>query len=710
MTQRKIYQIPEWCLWILNPFLLVLAIFLDKTQPGLFLQWLGKFHPLMLHFPIVFGILISIYFLFFQQRRFPLETEKLLLVINALISSIVAVFGLLLARENASNGDLILIHKWGGVAIAFLSWMYLSLLHSKPVILKIYSIIFLSVLTIATHKGAQLTHGINALSFPESSKSENQVGLFDENATVYEVAIAPILEQKCVTCHGPDKAKGDLRLNTPENILKGGEDGNIFGAGLDDDGFLLKRIHLPLSDDDHMPPDGKVQLTKDEISILNNWIKSGANFNLKMNELAEEDSLYKLVRKPGPENTAEVISDKPLPDLAEFNSNYCSVNALFPGSDRVVVNFFQGSFYNLENLKKLEKIKENIVELNMQGMPLDKEDLDIITQFLNLEKLNINYTGLEIGSLENLKTLSKLQSLSICGIDCDEASLEKLLNGANFTTLNAWSENVNAKGLEDLMGKYPNVKITIGDNLESEFLQLNEPLIDQDSAIIPDRLTVNIRHYLNGVDIRYTTDGSEPDSVESKRYTGALVISENTVLKAKAFKEGWTGSKVVQRSFYKSEIRPDTVYLITNPNPKYKASGAKTLFDLELGERNTSNGKWLGYKDSDLEFVIGFNWEQTLKSASFNALINLGAYIFPIHSISISGSNDGLNFISIANAKFPEAKKGDHNETKSFECNLPADTSFKYYQFNVSNLKKLPDWHAAKGNPAWIFIDELFLK
>jgi hypothetical protein len=269
---------------------------------------------------------------------------------------------------------------------------------------------------------------------------------------------------------------------------------------------------------------------------------------------------------------------------------------------------------------------------------------------------------------------------------------------------------VNEKNLENLVENYPDVDITIGDNLENKILQLNEPLIDQDSAIIPENLTINIRHYLNGVDIRYTTDGSQPDSIDSKKYTGPLVISENTVLKTKAFKPGWLSSNVVQRTFYKSEIRPDTVYLLTNPDPKYRASGANTLFDLELGEQNISNGEWLAYKDSDMEFIVGFKKEQPLKSASFNALINLDAYIFPVSAIEVSGSKNGEHFVPVAGADFPKAKKGDPNETKSFECEFPENTSFKYYRFKLSNLKKIPGWHPAKGKPAWIFIDELFLK
>ena len=118
MSEKKIFQWLEWCLWVLNPVMIILAIFSQKIQPGLFFQWIGKFHPLVLHFPVVFGMLIAIYFLFFQNRRIPLDTEKLLLAINALISSGVVICGLLLSKQNAYDGDLIILHKWGGFTFA----------------------------------------------------------------------------------------------------------------------------------------------------------------------------------------------------------------------------------------------------------------------------------------------------------------------------------------------------------------------------------------------------------------------------------------------------------------------------------------------------------------------------------------------------------------------------------------------------------------
>jgi hypothetical protein len=175
MSEKKIYQILDFCLWILNPLLIVLAVFDQRVLPGLFLQWMGKFHPLALHFPIVFGILISIWFLFFQNRRIPVDTEKLLLAVNALFASVVAIFGILLSLQNSYEGEIINLHKWGGVAVAILSWLFVYILNLKVVIKKILAILFLFVLIGSAHKGAQLTHGVNALSFPKSADSENGI-------------------------------------------------------------------------------------------------------------------------------------------------------------------------------------------------------------------------------------------------------------------------------------------------------------------------------------------------------------------------------------------------------------------------------------------------------------------------------------------------------------------------------------------------------
>ena len=77
--------------------------------------------------------------------------------------------------------------------------------------------------------------------------------------------------------------------------------------------------------------------------------------------------------------------------------------------------------------------------------------------------------------------------------------------------------------------------------------------------------------------------------------------------------------------------------------------------------------------------------------------------------VCVEGSNDGINFKSIAETKFPDATQTDPRMARPFSCNFPPGTSWKYYKFTVANLKKLPSWHRGKGEPAWIFVDEIFL-
>jgi len=68
--------------------------------------------------------------------------------------------------------------------------------------------------------------------------------------------IQPILRENCIKCHGPDKQKGKLRLDSREAAFKGGTDGLVITAGAADKSDLFRRISLPATHDDFMPSKG----------------------------------------------------------------------------------------------------------------------------------------------------------------------------------------------------------------------------------------------------------------------------------------------------------------------------------------------------------------------------------------------------------------------------------------------------------------------
>src|SRR4051812_38103866 len=91
-----------------------------------------------------------------------------------------------------------------------------------------------------------------------------QISLFENEAK-------PLLEAKCFRCHGGEKVKGELRLNSREAVLKGGESGPAVDLAKPAESRLLKAINY--ANGLEMPPSGK--LSDKEIDVLTRWVKAG---------------------------------------------------------------------------------------------------------------------------------------------------------------------------------------------------------------------------------------------------------------------------------------------------------------------------------------------------------------------------------------------------------------------------------------------------
>jgi len=88
--------------------------------------------------------------------------------------------------------------------------------------------------------------------------------------------IKPLFEKACYKCHGEEKQKAKLRVDSVEAIKKGSENGEIIVVGKSDKSSLIHTV-AGLVEDMQMPPEGKADpLTKDEIGLLRAWIDQGA--------------------------------------------------------------------------------------------------------------------------------------------------------------------------------------------------------------------------------------------------------------------------------------------------------------------------------------------------------------------------------------------------------------------------------------------------
>ena len=85
-----------------------------------------------------------------------------------------------------------------------------------------------------------------------------------------------VLAHNCTKCHGQQKQKAELRLDLREAAMKGGESGAVITPGKPDASELIRRLKLPLTDEEAMQPK-KGPLDPKDVATLEKWIAAGAS-------------------------------------------------------------------------------------------------------------------------------------------------------------------------------------------------------------------------------------------------------------------------------------------------------------------------------------------------------------------------------------------------------------------------------------------------
>jgi uncharacterized membrane protein len=258
---------------------------------------LGRFHLILLHFPI--GILLLVAILeFIAHKKNNSEGKKVtqfLLLAGVGVSIATAYFGWLLSGKADYDPKLMFWHKWlglGTVSLTVLIWYF----RNSPWYLPLLGVSVVSLLATG-HYGGALSHGENYLTepfFPTPIFSAIPKTRPDNHEKVFKSLIAPILDKKCVSCHNATKSKGKLRLDTPDFIQKGGEHGVVFIPQNAAQSELYRRTTLPMKDDLHMPPRSSVQLTPQELALIKWWIEQGADFKKTMENIKFTGDLERL--------------------------------------------------------------------------------------------------------------------------------------------------------------------------------------------------------------------------------------------------------------------------------------------------------------------------------------------------------------------------------------------------------------------------------
>jgi hypothetical protein len=713
---KLIKRVAERSLIPLNSLLLFFLLFEPRiVLPG-WLQVFGRMHPLALHFPIVLILIYAVVTLFFPLRlrneHWYKDAIDALLLAAAFTASVTALMGFALSRNEGYDPDALLVHKWTGVLIPFLLYGF-YLVRNKVIgnihIARAVSLFLAVMISLAGHHGAVITHGENFILAPITPVAQRIIPAF-EDAYVYNDLVQPIFDSKCASCHNSKKSKGDLVMDTKELFMKGGKDGVPWDTTKADLGVMMRRIHMPLDEKEHMPPKGKPQLSDDEMFIIHEWVKRGSDFEKKFTDLLPSDTFYLIGKKVLPSSSEEnyyfAAADES--DISKLNNNNRVVEPVAVGSPALNVSFFNSALFNISSLKELGPVNDKIVELNLPKMAVKDEDLSIIKQFKNLRRLNLNFTQITGKTLEQLQTLPYLKMISLSGTSIDYNNLRKLQSFPKLRTVYLWSTPASKGELKKLEEKNKNINYYAGFAGDTLKLQLTPPILENEDHILTEPEELKLKHYIRGAVIRYTLDGTTPDSTKSPVYTPGIVIDSNVTLKAKAYKEGWYTSNMLEYHFYKRTYRPDSVQLLTKPDERYRASGGRTLNDNDRSDVNFVSGKWLGYKDDDLIALMRFDKPVTTSSLTLSVHEDLSSQIFMPLRLEVYGG-DTPGKMRLLGSVTPEQPVDMRTRANLPVTCVYAPATVKFIKIIVKHVPSIPKWHQGKGQTAWVFVDEVFV-
>jgi hypothetical protein len=316
-------------------------------------------------------------------------------------------------------------------------------------------------------------------------------------AIVYQDVIAPIMQAKCVACHGAEKKKGKLQLHEFAAIMKGGGDGATTVIPKNTkESLLLTRINLPNDDDDHMPPSDEPQVTKEELALLKWWIETGASdtatvaaakptpevegalaamLGKGLAKAADTHAAAPKVEKP----KAKPLTDAEKKQIADISAKMQALNAslmpLAQNTEQLRLSVINAADkFGDKELAMLEPIAAQIIWVDLARSQITDAASATLAKLTNLERLHLENTKITDTVLAGLGSLKALEYLNLYGTKTTDAGLTKLSGIKSLKKVFVWQTGVTRAAATALEGKIPGLKVNVGLS-EAEIAKLTTP-------------------------------------------------------------------------------------------------------------------------------------------------------------------------------------------------------------------------------------------
>ena len=432
--------------------------------------FLGRFHPVVVHVPIGVLLLLGVIELVGRFRKtlgLPDGVRGVVLIVAVLGAVLAAGCGWLLGRDGGYDAVVLDRHR-------ILGFVTLGLTVGLLVVRRwsqVYGVTLVSTLIVLMwtgHNGGSMTHGRGYLAeyapaFLRPLLGGGPVGRPNPESLaqvdVFHDVVQPVLNARCVACHGETRIEGELRLDSFAAIVAGGKHGPALVPGDPAESLLLQRLYLPLDDKEHMPPAGRPQPTDNDIAVLEWWIA---------NEAPEQGSFLALAPDPMIVDVVAAELGLPQPALPDRDAMLTAARALeerlgitirpLTATDPwlAVTARLAGDSFGDEQLAELSNIAPALHRLDLGTTAVTDVGLQQLSAMTELRSLRLDQTAVTDEGLAELAPLRRLRSLNLHSTAVTDQGLSRLATLPRLRQLYLWQTEVTPEAVDALAEQLEN--------------------------------------------------------------------------------------------------------------------------------------------------------------------------------------------------------------------------------------------------------------
>jgi uncharacterized membrane protein len=461
---------------------------IDPTLADTLLRFAGRLHPALVHFPIALLIVAALLEVvrLVRRRPEPSPTALTCVIIGAVTGVVVAFSGWMNADYEShaeSLADELFWHRWLGVTVAALGVVLAGIgLGAKaikaPSFQRVYALLLLAtaaLVGLTGHFGGSMVYGpgylLDAFQSPENPNDDAEIASLpvrmapaDAVLTVdFARDVQPILNTRCIECHGRAKKKAGLRLDHPGFMFEL-EDVSTVVPQMPHQSDIIDRIERKKGEEGCMPPSGP-RLAPREIELIREWIAEGAYWTLAA---AAPDPV-----KPPADAPKEAAPAPPTPaktwtgdDVAAIESIRAAggrVEPIAAGSADLDINLsLAGANLSDDHLKPLQQLGPRVKSLNLARTPISDAGIAVLSACTNIETLHLEGTKVTDASMEAIAKLPRLAYLNLNGTAVTDAGVARIAACKSLKNLYVADTTVTLEAAIKLQDASPGLNIELG--------------------------------------------------------------------------------------------------------------------------------------------------------------------------------------------------------------------------------------------------------